>query len=149
MILGIMLGLGGMFYTFIFVLVMYLLLVRIRPGIRFELLLVASVCGGKAIVQGWEILVSHPNLFNSDRILEPVIAAALAIALLVSQKRILAWCLVIYTAFLGVLLLWSALFHIPKESRTQFQFVNAVINGLLAWLLVQWLRKPKNIGVTH
>ena len=147
MILGFMFAMGrsGTFYPFISVLGMYLLLTCVRPGARFELVLVASVCGGEAIVQGLQILILHPNLYNLDSILEPVIAAVVAIALLVSQKRMLAWCLVIYFVFMGVLLLWAALLHLPKETRPQFQLVDAAVNGLMAWLLVQWLQKPKTV----
>jgi hypothetical protein len=43
LILGIALGLGGMFYTFIFVLGMYLLLTRLRPGACFEFMRVLLV----------------------------------------------------------------------------------------------------------
>jgi hypothetical protein len=142
-ILGIALGRGSMFYTFVSILGIFLLLTRVRSNAHFGVLLVASVCGGKAIIQGWEILVLHPNQFNFDRILEPIIAAAFAIALLVTQKRALAWCLIVYSALIGVLLLWSALTHNPRESRPQVQFSNAVINGLLTWLLVCWLRKQR------
>ena len=139
-ILGIALGWGGMFYTFVSVLGIYLLLTRLRPGARFELMIVASAFGGMAVVQVFHTIL-RPNLFSLDHLLEPIVVAGLAIVLLFTQKRVWAWCLIVYSTVIGVLSLYVALHHLSKESRPQFQFANAVISAILIWLLVCWLHK--------
>ncbi|MGA2241510.1 MAG: hypothetical protein ABSH11_05675 [Verrucomicrobiota bacterium] len=139
-ILGIALGWGGMFYTFVSVLGIYLLLTRLRPGARFELMIVASAFSGMAVVQVFHTIL-RPNLFSIDHLLEPIVVAGLAIVLLFNPKRVWAWCLIVYSTVIGVLSLYVALHHLSKESRPQFQFANAVISAILIWLLVCWLHK--------
>jgi hypothetical protein len=149
-ILGIALGAGGMSYTFFAILGINLLLACVLPPSDFELMLVASVCCARAVVQCLQLLLLHPNLFSVERILEPVFVAVLASILLTTQKRVLAWCLIVYAAIMAGLLLQLVILHFPKVARPQLQLATAAINGLLVWLLVCWLQKMRPvISVLH
>ena len=108
-----------------------------------ELLLVASVCGGKAVCQILHILILNPNLYRLSRTLEFVAIAVFGIVLLITQMRILAGFLVVYFAFMVVLLLWSEFLHFPKAPQSRLLFSDVIIDSLMAWLLVQWLGNNK------
>ena len=142
-IIGMALQIGGMQYLLFCVLAMYLMLGAMGLRRGFELLLVASVCGGEALCQGLHILMLDPSLYRLSRIWEPVAVAVLAIALLITQKRVLSWCLIVYLAFRGVLLLWFELFHIPKASRSRLPVSEVIMCGMMMWLLVRWFLKNK------
>jgi hypothetical protein len=147
-IIGFALGVIDRFYTIPITVGLYFLLKHLRPKAGYELLTVASVFTGMALTQILKRLL-FPDLFPFYRLLEPVVVAGVALALLCTQKRGWAWVLIVYSSLFGVLLLLSLPFYYPKNMRPQFQFICAVINLTMLWLLVRWLRKQKPVAFTQ
>ncbi|MEY4916271.1 MAG: hypothetical protein RL616_184 [Verrucomicrobiota bacterium] len=145
MIVGLALLGGRMFYHIAFTIAVYFLLKRLRPTANILLLTASSVFIGMSIAQTLQILVSHPELYQFHRVLEPVLLASVAFVLFLIQKRSWAWPLIIYSGLAGIILILSATFHFPKDARPKFQFSCAVVNLTMLWLLVQWLRKQTPI----
>jgi len=146
-IVGAALRMGGVQYGFSCVIIMFFLLAAAGRCAVSELLIVASVCGGKVLCEGMHLLIldaTNPSMYRLSLILEPVAVAVIAIALLITHKPALTWCLITYSALMFVLLLWLELFHRPTSSRSRVAYSDAIISVLFVGLLVRWLRNNRS-----
>ena len=142
-ILGIALRASGLLYHILFIIGLYFLFKHLQPLGGFPILTVTSIFVGMAASQIYSLLVLHPELYSVHRILEPVIVAFAAVALLFTQKRGWAWALIIYSALGGILFFIGAVYHFPKAANPRSLFLEAILCFIELWLLSSWIRiKP-------
>ena len=142
-IVGIALRMLALQYSFLCVLVMLVVLSRLGRDTGFELLLVASVCSGLTMCRLLNLLNSFAGdltFYRFSLTLEPIAVASLAVSLLITRRRLLAWVLVGYSSLMVILFLSSKLFHVPRLPGSRRGTGYAVIYCLIACLLVRWLQ---------
>jgi peptidoglycan/LPS O-acetylase OafA/YrhL len=142
-ILGIAVRMLALQYSFLCVLVMLVVLSRFGRDTGFELLLVASVCSGLAMCHLLNLLNQSAGgltLYRFSSTLEPIAVGSLAVLLLVTRRRLLAWVLTGYSSLMVILILSSKLFHVPRLPGSTRGTGYAVIYCLMACLLVRWLQ---------
>jgi hypothetical protein len=140
---GIALSASGMFYYLIFIVGLYFLFKRIRPSAGFPLLTVTSIFVGISIPRIYALLVLESDSPRFGRMAEPAIIGLVAVALFFTQKRGLAWVLVVYSAFFGLASLVWAVFHGSNSAHAKASVVISIISFVELWLLLNWIRyKP-------
>ena len=137
LIIGFLFGIGGMILFAIPSLIIFLLFSR--PGQRFdlELRLITSIALARALFACLGIFF-NPYSLPKEKFVITVTAALFCVALLYSKKRILAFVLVSYYAFLAVQSLNYLLHHLAKADRPKFHFANGAIYIVISILLVKW-----------
>lgn len=157
--LGIALRASGLFYHILFIVGLYFLFKHLQSAVGFTLLTATSIFVGMAVAQIFRLVIVHPESYSFLRIIEPVIIALAAVALLFTQKRGWTWALIIYCALSGLLFFIGAAYHFPKTANPQSLFLAAVLSFMELWLLSSWIRlkpsvatladiKPKGTDVT-
>jgi hypothetical protein len=139
-ILGFSIGWGGMVYTFISAMCLWVWFNRALPRVDSELVLTASVMGGKLVALLISMLL-QPQLQGLESCLETPAVAGMAILLLFTQRRWLAFILVVYLAVYVFLGIRYALLHLAKGDHPEHQLANVPLSIILLFLLVRWLRK--------
>ena len=139
-IVGFTFAIGHMRVAFMVSLAFYLLLGLMRPGAEPELILLASELGGQAIVS---VFVIFTNIipYSVDRLWEPVVVAGVALALLFTRLKALAWILIAYLSFMATLI-FDDLFVKHVSIHTQRADIAAIIrHAILLFCLFLWFRR--------
>jgi hypothetical protein len=117
---------------------------RLGRGAGFQLVLVASVCAGLGICRILN-LFNQPSanltLYRFSLLLEPIAIAILAVLLLITRRRILAWFLAAYSFLMVGLFLLSGILHVLGRLASTRGVAYAIIHSLIGCLLVIWLQE--------
>lgn len=146
LVLGIALRASGLTYHILFIVVLYFLFKHWQPLAGFALLTLTSIFVGLAFSTFYSLLISHPETFNMTRFLEPVIVTFMAVALLFTRKRGLAWALIVYSTLSCIVYFLCSVYHFPRAASPRALFVVAIFSFVQLWLLSTWMRSQPQIA---
>jgi hypothetical protein len=145
MLCGIAISASGNFHMFIVIVIFYLFLKPMQPSGDRTLAMLASGFTGGSIMQFVQMLAWNKGPVH---FLEPAVVAIAALILLTTERRGLAWFLLVYSAF-GVLINLLSALGFPRNVDLQIVVFRMIFLGLEIWLLVRWLRRKRPAGSLH
>ena len=138
--LGIALSANHLFYQIVIIVGLYFFLKRLQPKAGSALLTATSVLIGMAVIQIFQMVVWHPELFRFQSILEPFAVMFVATSLVFTLKKGWAYPLILYLSCYLILLFIALTFHIPKKVNPRTVFLSALVYLSVLWLLMRWFR---------